>query len=401
MLRISILRFTSSDDGGIAAPFAVVLTVLAVCMGLGLDYGRGQLLQSRLQNALDAAVLAGARAGETQEFTIAQATFTANLKAKDATGVTTTFTVTGSGQLAGSAEANLKTTFLTVIGMQSMRRTVTSSAALGASTGGTSVCVLLRDTTASQALLVNGGATINGAGCEIHVKSTGSQAAVFNAGTALNVASTCIASSSVLDNGGAHPNLKKSCTTAADPFAGALPGPGSTACTATSLNYNGGTVHLTPGVYCGGINFNSAPNVDFAPGLYVVRGGDWNVDGGTWTGNGVTFYFADSSRIQFNHAVSATLSAPASGTYDGILMYEADGLAESPFVLDDSKGFEATGLIYLPSRNMTFNGGSSLTNREMTLVANTLILDQTIWSLQPASRKITVGSGAGTARLTN
>lgn len=401
MLRQFFLRYSTSEDGGIAAPFAVVLTVLAVCMGLGLDYGRGQLLQTRLQNALDAAVLAGARAGEAHEITIAQATFTANLKAKDATGVTAVFTATAGGQLAGSAEANLSTTFLSVIGLKSMRRTVTSSAALGASAGGTSVCILLRDTTAGQALLVNGGAAITGAGCEIHVHSKGNPAAVFNAGTALNVASTCIAGATVLDNGGLHPNTTKSCNAAADPFAGALPAPGSTACTATSLNFNGGTVHLTPGVYCGGVNFNSAPTVDFAPGVYVIHGGDWNVDGGTWAGNGVTFYFADSSRIQFNHAVTATLSAPTGGTYDGILMYEADGLAESPFVLDDSKGFEVEGLIYLPSRNMTFNGGSSLTNPEMTLVANTLILDQTVWNLKPAARKITVGSGTGTARLTN
>ncbi len=384
-----------------AVPFAVVLTALAVCMGLALDYGRAQLLQTRLQSALDAAVLAGAPLDPSQQITIAQATFTANLKAKDATGVTASFNTASGGQLAGSAEANLKTTFLAVVGLQSMHRSVTSSAALGSSSSGSAVCVLLRDTTAAQALLVNNGATISGAGCEIHVQSKGNPAAVFNAGTALNVASTCVAGSTVLDNGGAHPNLKKSCSAAADPFAGALPGPGSTACTATSLNFNGGTVNLAPGVYCGGINFNAAPNVSFAPGVYVIRGGDWNVDGGTWTGSGVTFYFADSSRIQFNSAVSATLSAPTSGTYDGILMYEADGLAESPFVLDDSKDFDVTGLIYLPSRNMTFNGGSSLTNKEMTLVANTLILDETIWNLQPASRKIPVGSGAGTARLTN
>lgn len=131
------------------------------------------------------------------------------------------------------------------------------------------------------------------------------------------------------------------------------------------------------------------------------RGGNWNVNGGTWSGNGVVFYFADTSIIQFNSAVSASLTAPTSGPYEGVAMFETAGLARTPFVLDDSQNFEMEGLIYLPSRDTIFNANSSLTDKAFTLVVNTLILNQTAWSLE-ASALASAGSGGGTgtSRLT-
>lgn len=92
-------------------------------------------------------------------------------------------------------------------------------------------------------------------------------------------------------------NLYTSCAAESDPYAGNMPAVSQTTCTHSNLNFNGGTVNLTPGVYCGWINFNSGTNVNLAPGLYVIKNGGWNVNGGTWTGNGVTFYFADTSKF--------------------------------------------------------------------------------------------------------
>lgn len=395
------MSFKRAESGNVAIVFALALTALVGAIGVAVDFGRAQLMETRMQRALDAAVLAGAAADPADQIRIASATFTNNLSFTQATGLATSFGSAAGGRFDGTVSAKLGTTFMALLGYTEMTRVVHASARLGTATATTSVCVLLKDPSAAQALLVNGGADVLGPNCEIHVASNGSPAAVFNAGTALNVARTCIAGASVLDNGGVHPNLAKSCTVAADPFAGALPVPASATCTASNGNFTGGTVNLTPGVYCGFFNFNAAPTVNFAPGLYVIRGGDWNVDGGTWSGNGVTFYFADSSRIQFNSAVAANLTAPVGGAYDGIMMFEADGLSRSPFVVDDSLGFKADGLFYLPSRDLTFNRGSSLTNKKMTLVGNTLILDQTHWTLDGASRTIPLSSGGGTPYLVN
>jgi len=128
--------------------------------------------------------------------------------------------------------------------------------------------------------------------------------------------------------------------------------------------------------------------VTLAPGLYVIKGGGWNVDGGTFTGHGVTFYFADSSAIQFNSGMTSDITAPASGTYSGILMFEPDGLSPSPFVWDDSVSSSMEGLVYLPSRNATFNSYSSVSGDKLTLVLNTLIADGTGWNMDSSTMSI-------------
>jgi hypothetical protein len=210
----------------------------------------------------------------------------------------------------------------------------------------------------------------------------------------------CLAGGNVLNNGGAPSTLVKSCAAIDDPYAGKLPTPVSTACTTSNGNYNGGSVTLTPGVYCGWFNFNNNPTVTFQPGLYVIKDGGWNVNGGTWSGNGVTFYYADQSKIQFNSAVAVNMTAPTTGTYANIMMFEKPGLGTSAFIFNDAKAMQMTGLIYLPSRDVTFNGGSSMTSRSFTMVVNTLILNETKWKLTPYANGISGGGEGKQVRLT-
>lgn len=94
--------------------------------------------------------------------------------------------------------------------------------------------------------------------------------------------------------------------------------------------------------------------------------------------------------------MNMTLSAPASGTYSGILFYEKSGLALSQFVFDDSVAENLTGLIYLPSRNVTFNSTSNISSPQFTLVADTAIFDTANWNLSPGPMKI-AGTGSGSA----
>jgi len=100
----------------------------------------------------------------------------------------------------------------------------------------------------------------------------------------------------------------------------------------------------------------------------------------------VTFYFADSSNIQFNSGMNMNLSAPATGTYAGILFYEKDGLSDSNFVFNDRVSETLSGLIYLPSRNITFNSTSNMTTPQITLIANSAIFDTLNWTLSPQSQ---------------
>lgn len=375
----------------------MLAVVILGAAGMAIDFGRSENVKTAMQAAIDSSVLAGAVAEAGEEIATAERHYAAQMENAGLTGLGAAFTLAPSGELSGRADATLESSLAQLLGFKSIAVQVTASATRNQMHR---VCALVLDPAAAQALIVNNGADIDAADCEFHVRSTANPAAVFNAGTNLTTARLCIASATVLDNGGLHPGMETSCVPANDPYAGTLAEPSAATCDFFASNYNGGTVNLTPGVYCGGINFNAAPDVTFAPGLYVISGGNWNANGGRWTGNGVVFYFADSSIIQFNNGVDAALSAPASGPYEGIAMFEKGGLPRSPFVLDDSKGFDMDGLMYLPSRDTIFNSSSALANKKMTLVVNTLILNQTSWQLESGDGALASYAAAGTSRLT-
>lgn len=397
-IREKLAAFARNDDGSVAIVFALALVVLMGAAGVALDFARAHHARTEMQNALDSAVLAGARADEGTQAAIANNMFTKNFSDKGAKNVSASFGPAGEGEFAGTATGRINTTLAAVLGIEHLDINVAAKAkGVG---GGTEsvVCIIALDKTASQALLVNSGAKVNAPDCEAHVKSRGNPAAVFNAGTKLITQRICIAGQNILDNGGEHPNIEKECVTSDDPFAGKMPTPTVGACTSIQP-INGGTVTLNPGVYCG-LNFNNNPKVTFKPGLYIVKNGDWNVNGGEWTGTGVTFYFADTSKIQLNSQVKVDIKAPTSGTYKDLVMFEKPGLSRTNYPFNDTKDMmNLEGVMYLPSRDVIFNGGSTLKSKKMTIVVNTLILNQTVWDLKPGTQEEVASAGTRSIHL--
>jgi Flp pilus assembly protein TadG len=383
-------RFRRSLSGNVAWIYALALVPLTVAAGGSIDFISVIDAKTALQNAIDAAVLAGA--GANNSSSVAATVFAAEPLSKFGVAAAPTYAINADTSFTGRVTASVPVHFLNIIGIQTIAISVTATAK---QTSSSTACILVLDRNASQALLMNGGADIEAPQCEVHVASTANPAAIFNSQTTLTSSKLCIAGTSIIDNGGTHPNLVKGCTVATDPFAGNLPTPSSSSCTYSNGNYNGGNFTMSPGVYCGWFNFNGTSNLTFQPGVYVIKGGGWNVNGGTWTGTDVTFYFADNSKIQFNSGVKATLAAPTGGTYAGILMYEAGGLSQSQFVLDDSKGHQLSGLIYLPSRQLTLNAGANATADQVTMVVDTLIVNSATWNVSPPPTKTIAGTGAG------
>jgi hypothetical protein len=370
---------------------ALLLPVLVLTTGGAIDVVHAETVRSDLRSVLDSATLAAAGDGDDRR---AKVMIGSHLGARtDVTDYTAEFSFSNKQRtVVGQASATVDAHFLGIIGLPSLTVTAEAEAAMG---DGARPCITLLDPTASQALLVNSGAKLEAPSCEIHVHSTASPAAIFNGGTKLDVAKICVAGSRVIKNGGWSGNVETSCNASQDPFAGTLPTPPTSACTDFGGVREGRTTSFRPGVYCGGINFNGSVDVDFEPGLYVIRGGNWMVNGGDWTGNGVTFYFEDSSRIHFNSGVKAKMSAPTDGLYRNILIFEKPGLGRSNFLFDDSRGSELDGIMYLPSRDMTYNSGSDARGDRLTMVFNTLILNKTDWKLESADGQ----RGSGGPRL--
>ena len=392
-IRDRIAGFGRDSHGNLAVIAALAAVPLFLAIGIAVDYSRAATVKADMQGAMDAAVLAGARDASANWSTVASTMFSAAAKTNDVTIASSSFTKDSSGNYVGTASGTVKTTFAGLVAVQTLPVSATATAAVKASSD--KVCILLLNTTATPGLLLNGGANINAPNCQVHVKSTANPAVTFNASTTLNTKKTCIAGANTLDNGGTHPNVVKSCTTASDPFAGTLPTPASSTCTYSNVNVNGGTFTANPGVYCGWINLNSAPTVNFQPGVYVIKGGGVNVNGGTWNGTGVTFYFPDSSYIQYNGTVKLNLTAPTTGTYANLLMYEATGLAKSSFSMNATNGATLSGLLYLPSRQLTLNSGASVTSNNLTMVLDTLTVNTVNWTLDSSAKAITASGSSG------
>lgn len=390
------LALVASRTGSIGMVMAIALVVLVVAVGAAVDLAQVLRARELLQDALDQATIRAALTTGSGYVDAGQTTLAANLSG---TGITedklsSSFVRNSDSSISGSASITVPLSFMGIVGKSDTSVGVTAKATPGTSTtaaAGT-VCILLTSKN-SQALLVNSGAVVNASDCEIHVQSNASGAAVFNSGTTINTKKICVKSASIIDNGGVHPNLEKSCSPASDPYASTLPAVTVGTCTYNSRNIDAATYTFQPGVHCGGVNFNSSKTVStFNPGLYIIKGGDWNIQG-TLKGTDVTFYFADTSKFQFNSGAGAYLSAPTSGTYANILIYETTANSSvSQWPWNDSPGHVLSGLIHLPSRQLTMNSGMTASLDKVTIVADSLILNQTSWNLSPDISAISNGS---------
>ncbi|MBL8908550.1 MAG: Tad domain-containing protein [Rhizobiales bacterium] len=393
-LRLSLGQFRRRTEGNISIVTALAILPLMMAAGAALDYSQALAARTSLQAVLDSAVLAGALASDdktrdTQAGTyLKHGTASENIKL-----ASSSFKAYDDGSYEGEATAKVDTSFLRIVGVD--QQTISAKTVVAVPKVSKKVCILVLDPSANQSLLVNSGANIKGPDCEIHVASTASPAMIMNSGSTLDVARVCVKGSKIIQNGGTISKLELNCATSANPFAGTLPKPSTSTCTVSNVNYSG-TNTLSPGVYCGNFNFNGSGTLNLKPGTYVFKNTKWNLNSG-WkvNGTGVTFYFADAnSYIQVNSGVEINVTAPTSGDYADILFFEPDGLSKSQFSINGSAGHTFEGLIYLPSRNVTFNSMSSVASEAITIVVNQMILNSANWNIAPGKKSINAGGGS-------
>ena len=421
-----LARIGRNRRGATAMMFALLIGPITMLTGAAVDYARLSEFKSQLQATVDSAALAGAAAytsssEDSNAVTIATDFVSSNVALLPPHIGTITPVVHATNVTSGSNEGYTVTVQATSSISTTFMRIITSSLPVSASASAvnpaTRVCILITDPTSSQSLLVNSGVQLNAPNCMIDVASSSSSAAMINSSLP-NIAGMCIDGGAVLNSATVN-NLTQKCATVTDPFANTIPAPSiSTNCTVTNGNYSG-TTTLSPGTYCGNINFNGGGTVNFKAGNYVfynvtvnfngtgtlslgagvysLKGTKWNLNSG-WSvnGTGVTLYYADqNSYIQLNSNVTANLAAPTSGTYANVLIFEPNGLASSSFAVDGtSTGDLLQGLVYLPSRNITFNSTANATSDGLTLVAHQVIFDNVNWSIQPSAKSIS-GSAHG------
>jgi hypothetical protein len=118
---------------------------------------------------------------------------------------------------------------------------------------------------------------------------------------------------------------------------------------------------LQPGVYRGGVHVTGLSVVLMSPGVYVMEGGGFQVDGSaTVTGLGVTVYNTTSGTyppgpIKVDGLGKVVLTAPLSGTYQGVSFFQHRGLTQ-PVTVSGLGLTTLTGVVYAAKAPVTLTG---------------------------------------------
>lgn len=354
-----------SEAGQSLVYVALLLVVLLAVMGLGIDMGYMRYQKGRMQQAADAGAIAGAAEVLFTDVTAAaDAATAADGFTNGSNGVTVTVNHPPlSGPKTGNSNyvevivaQNQPTFFMTVVGLNSVSLSA-RAVAVGSSpnciyalgTSGDSLSISLSIVTSACGIVDN--SNLGGFIAALHASSI----ALHGTNDGFLVSTSPSAQTGIPD--------------AADPFASlTAPTVGSCAAHPTQTIITT-TTTLTAGTYCGGIDIISG-NVTFGAGVYIMKGGGFtmtDVFGGTVTGSGVTIYNTGTGTgscptcygsITTYLTAGSGLTAPTSGTYAGILLFQDRNNPDTAsFNANFSSGTRPfmQGAYYFPDAQVQFN----------------------------------------------
>jgi hypothetical protein len=387
--------------------------VLLEFVGLAVDIGYLQWQRLKAQVAADAAangaVIELRRGSNSQTIvTAGQADAALNGFTNGANSATVTINnPPQNGSLAGNSSAveaivtaPVNTFFLAVVGLSQATVSARAVSMIGAGTGGG--CVYALSATASRAFQIDGGNT-DYLSCGLSVASSSSTAlhmegsAVLymknNAGVSVVGGLDLTGQTKILNFNTGKSVTPTKLSSLSDPLA-SVAAPSTNGMTVRSMtnkyydmNAKPTNNTIQPGVYCGGLTIGNTGSNTFtlASGVYVMAGGGFIFNSqAKITGAGVTIYTtsgANSGVAGCNSAYSpftidggaqVSLSAPTSGSLEGILIFQDRSITTS--VASQFVGNSNTtmnGAIYLLHAPLTYSGTNSAGGYQI-LVTDTL-----------------------------
>jgi RHS repeat-associated protein len=242
-------------------------------------------------------------------------------------------------------------------------------------------CIYALNQTAAKGLYINGAAVINAANCGVVVDSSSSTALSFSgSGTFTAKYFDVVGGYSTSGAARFSPTPQTQSAYQPDPLSFLVP-PSSSACNYTNFKVTTGSSTLNPGTYCNGIAISGATIVTFNPGMYILMGGGLSVtQASILKGTGVTFFLTQGLGYKYgpltvSGASIATLSAPTSGAYKGILFYQdpSIGTGQPANTESGSQASTLTGVLYFPTTALTY-AGAAVGNNCLIVIADTITL---------------------------
>ncbi len=375
-----MLKRKFADESGQAVVLgALAMTVLLGFVSLGTEVGMLFVTQQSEQAAADSAAITGAQEMSYGDMTSAAKSDAARNGYTDGSdGVTVTVNDPPlNGPNAGTSgfveviiAKQQPTLFMALLGKSSM----TVEARAVATMGTTNNCVYALNSTGTD-ISVSNGANVSLPSCDMYGESSNSKDLNVTGGATLSAAGIGLVGGSSITNGGrASPTPVSGAAPVSDPLAFlSPPSYQSSSCVAgPPETWQNETIGPTSGgtVCWNGLTIGEGATITLNPGMYIING-VLNFGGGaTIKGTGVTFYLPPGASLSIGNGANENLTAPTSGTYDGILFYQdrSNTTAES-LVGGANSSFQ--GIMYFPKASFTFSNGSN-TSTYASIVAGSL-----------------------------
>jgi Flp pilus assembly protein TadG len=375
------------DESGQTLIFvAVSMSVILGFAAMAADVGTLLHDKRNLQIAADAAAIAGAVEEKVNPAA-------AQVRAAGAAAATQNGFTNGSNQVtvtvnpppvsgphagaAGYVEAIVSQTepvfFMKLFGFPSMQVTARAVAFNGATSTN---CMLATNGFAADTIDMQGSFNANFPGCSVVDDSNNANALDFTgAGGSLSAGSVGVVGGAGGHTGDSSPAPVTGIAPISDPLAN-LPAPtyDPASCTAVPAGTSWGPAS-PGGTVCYSGNISVKNNITMSAGTYVFTG---NLDlggHGSLTGTGVTMYFAGPNGQlggPGNGNTTVDLTAPTSGPYNGILIYQ-DRTDANLAEFNGTPITNLTGIIYIPDAALEFSGNST-SNLVTDLIVNQFIL---------------------------
>lgn len=368
---------------------AAAAPLLIGASAIGVDTIQVALAKRQLQRAADSAAMAGA-------YSVLQSGSATTAVTRDLThnnpnnrialaGAPTVENAPTVGPFAGNARAvrvvlraNRTVPFMSFFTGSTMAVEVEATAA--AVPDGT-YCVVSLESTAATGVSF-GGNTTTDLGCGVATNSTGPAAITVNG-------SPTVMASPIAAVGGVPPASRFGTGSVTlpysppqpDPFAG-LPSadipPGTSCEGGLRVQPNDTPTTIPASRKCfRGVDINGP--VTFAPGVYYIDGDSLSFGAqANVTGTGVTFILTSSTAstsptsiatISMNGGARLNLTAPTSGPYNGVLVYQHRNAPLNSQHINGNASSRIDGAFYMPSTELTFNGNAGMEVQCLRLVA--------------------------------
>jgi len=424
-------RFVRDERGVILVLAAMIMTVLALIIGLGVEAGWWYALQRQNQSAADAAALSAAyEYAYKSSLTATDLTpfATAAASRNKYTGSTPAVTLLGGGQVQAVLNQDQGTWFSKLAGPTNV---TIQTGAIAQVTDLPAACIMAMSGTANKAISLAGNASIEANGCTIVANSNKADAFYFQGSVSIDAA-TLITPGGVSYTGGSYTlTLDRPAQTGTqhitDPYASTLTHanlisgmPTAASCTKTcgakvgstwpgncvlrKADVNVGDTLSAKTQICGGLAIKNG-TVNLSPGVYWITDGDLDLQSSKGVlkcpscsngGAGVTIILTTAKTsngtvgtLTLGSQAELTLNAPETQTAPGfnnagmVLIQDSNNLPAgttitSPGNAQGNASETLSGLVYFPKSDLTFQGTPNASGPQcLVVVANTISLQGT------------------------